>query len=56
MLSAGTHVEMLAPAEPAQDGVLTGMSGAAGQATGGARVIREPAGGESLTGQWRRHP
>ncbi|KZB84765.1 PEP/pyruvate-binding domain-containing protein [Amycolatopsis regifaucium] len=44
LLSDGTDVEALAPAEPAQDGVLVGMAGSAGQATGRARVIRDPAG------------
>ncbi|MEV4840957.1 PEP/pyruvate-binding domain-containing protein [Nonomuraea sp. NPDC049486] len=44
LLSDGTDVEALAPARPVQDGVLTGMSGAAGQATGRARVIRDPVG------------
>ncbi|MET8864967.1 PEP/pyruvate-binding domain-containing protein [Nonomuraea sp. NPDC004580] len=51
LLSDGTDVEMLAPAEPAQDGVLTGMSGAAGRATGRARVIRDPAGARIEPGE-----
>lgn len=51
LLSDGTDVEALAPAEPAQDGVLTGMSGAAGQATGRARVIRDPAGAHIEPGE-----
>ncbi|MEV4477683.1 PEP/pyruvate-binding domain-containing protein [Nonomuraea sp. NPDC049504] len=51
LLSDGTDVEMLAPAEPAQDGVLTGMSGAAGQATGRARVIHDPAGARIEPGE-----
>ncbi|OLZ58109.1 PEP/pyruvate-binding domain-containing protein [Amycolatopsis keratiniphila] len=44
LLSDGTDVEALVPPGPVQDGVLTGMAGAAGQATGRARVIRDPAG------------
>ncbi|WP_340687878.1 PEP/pyruvate-binding domain-containing protein [Amycolatopsis coloradensis] len=44
LLSDGTDVEALAPPGPVEDGVLTGMAGAAGQATGKARVIRDPAG------------
>ncbi|MEV4222768.1 PEP/pyruvate-binding domain-containing protein [Nonomuraea sp. NPDC049725] len=44
LLSDGTDVEALAPAVQAGDGVLTGMAGAAGRATGRARVIRDPAG------------
>ncbi|TMR93187.1 PEP/pyruvate-binding domain-containing protein [Nonomuraea basaltis] len=51
LLSDGTDVEALAPAEPAQDGVLTGMSGAAGLATGRARVIRDPAGAHIEPGE-----
>ncbi|UBU18428.1 PEP/pyruvate-binding domain-containing protein [Nonomuraea gerenzanensis] len=51
LLSDGTDVEALAPAEPAQDGVLTGMSGAAGHATGRARVIRDPAGARIEPGE-----
>ncbi len=51
LLSDGTDLEALAPAEPAQDGVLTGMSGAAGQATGRARVIRDPAGARIEPGE-----
>ncbi len=43
LLSDGTDVEALAPATRAEHGVLTGMSGAAGRATGRARVIRDPA-------------
>ncbi|WP_236808713.1 PEP/pyruvate-binding domain-containing protein [Amycolatopsis albispora] len=43
LLSDGTDVETLAPAGPAEDGVLTGMAGAAGRATGRARVILDPA-------------
>ncbi|TDE56587.1 pyruvate, water dikinase [Nonomuraea mesophila] len=43
LLSDGTDVEALAPQGPAEDGVLTGMAGAAGRATGRARVIRDPA-------------
>ncbi|MFE6613344.1 PEP/pyruvate-binding domain-containing protein [Amycolatopsis sp. NPDC057786] len=44
LLSDGTDVEALAPPGPAEDGVLVGMAGAAGQATGRARVIRDPVG------------
>ncbi|MEV0831096.1 PEP/pyruvate-binding domain-containing protein [Nonomuraea rubra] len=51
LLSDGTDVEALAPAQPAQDGVLTGMSGAAGQATGRARVIRDPVGARIEPGE-----
>ncbi|MEO3886701.1 PEP/pyruvate-binding domain-containing protein [Nonomuraea sp. B5E05] len=43
LLSDGTDVEALAPQGPVEDGVLTGMAGAAGRATGRARVIRDPA-------------
>ncbi len=51
LLSDGTDVEALAPAPPARDGVLTGMSGAAGQATGPARVIRDPMGAHLEPGE-----
>lgn len=51
LLSDGTDVEALAPAEPARNGVLTGMSGAAGRATGRARVIRDPAGAHIEPGE-----
>ncbi|WP_340682600.1 PEP/pyruvate-binding domain-containing protein [Amycolatopsis coloradensis] len=44
LLSDGTDVEALAPPRSAEDGVLVGMAGAAGQATGRARVIRDPVG------------
>ncbi|WP_101790456.1 PEP/pyruvate-binding domain-containing protein [Nonomuraea indica] len=44
LLSDGTDVEALAPRGPVEAGVLTGMAGAAGRATGRARVIRDPAG------------
>ncbi|MBB2915281.1 phosphohistidine swiveling domain-containing protein [Streptosporangium becharense] len=43
LLSDGTDVEALAPQGPVEDGVLKGMAGAAGRATGRARVIRDPA-------------
>ncbi|MEV0584559.1 PEP/pyruvate-binding domain-containing protein [Nonomuraea sp. NPDC050310] len=42
LLSDGTDVETLLPAGPVTDGTLTGMAGAAGRATGRARVIRDP--------------
>ncbi|MFG1946743.1 PEP/pyruvate-binding domain-containing protein [Nonomuraea sp. NPDC048826] len=51
LLSDGTDVETLAPKEPAGDGVLTGMAGAAGRATGRARVIRDPAGARIEPGE-----
>ncbi|UJW30402.1 pyruvate, water dikinase [Saccharothrix sp. AJ9571] len=51
LLSDGTDVEALAPTEPAEDGVLTGMAGAAGRATGKARVIRDPAGAHIEPGE-----
>ncbi|TDD17971.1 PEP/pyruvate-binding domain-containing protein [Nonomuraea diastatica] len=51
LLSDGTDVEALAPARPAQDGVLAGMSGASGQATGRARVIRDPVGARIEPGE-----
>ncbi|WP_043626037.1 PEP/pyruvate-binding domain-containing protein [Nonomuraea candida] len=51
LLSDGTDVEALAPAPPARDGVLTGMSGAAGRATGRARVILDPAGARIEPGE-----
>ncbi|QYC40884.1 Chondramide synthase cmdD [Nonomuraea coxensis DSM 45129] len=51
LLSDGTDVEALAPAPPARDGVLTGMSGAAGRATGRARVIRDPMGAHLEPGE-----
>ncbi|WP_049558627.1 PEP/pyruvate-binding domain-containing protein [Nonomuraea sp. SBT364] len=44
LLSDGTDVEALAPQGPVEDGVLVGMAGAAGRASGRARVIRDPAG------------
>ncbi|MBP2183633.1 PEP/pyruvate-binding domain-containing protein [Amycolatopsis magusensis] len=51
LLSDGTDVEALAPAPPVEDGVLTGMAGAAGRATGKARVIRDPAGAHIEPGE-----
>ncbi|MDA0632053.1 PEP-utilizing enzyme [Nonomuraea sp. MCN248] len=51
LLSDGTDVEALAPREPAGPGVLTGMAGAAGRATGRARVIRDPAGARVEPGE-----
>ncbi|NUS09188.1 MAG: pyruvate, water dikinase [Nonomuraea sp.] len=51
LLSDGTDVEALAPAQPARDGVLSGMSGAAGRATGRARVIRDPVGARIEPGE-----
>ncbi|MFE0156286.1 PEP/pyruvate-binding domain-containing protein [Nonomuraea sp. NPDC059007] len=51
LLSDGTDVEALAPAEVARDGVLVGMAGAAGRATGKARVIRDPAGAHIEPGE-----
>ncbi|WP_307796205.1 PEP/pyruvate-binding domain-containing protein [Amycolatopsis sp. 195334CR] len=51
LLSDGTDVEALAPAGPIEDGVLTGMAGAAGRATGKARVIRDPAGAHIEPGE-----
>ncbi|MEU8363852.1 PEP/pyruvate-binding domain-containing protein [Nonomuraea sp. NPDC048882] len=43
LLSDGTDLEALAPQGAVRDGVLVGMAGAAGRATGRARVIRDPA-------------
>ncbi|SES29993.1 pyruvate, water dikinase [Lentzea xinjiangensis] len=51
LLSGGTDLEALIPPAPAEDGVLTGMSGAAGRATGRARVIRDPAGAHIEPGE-----
>ncbi|WP_449062331.1 PEP/pyruvate-binding domain-containing protein [Planomonospora algeriensis] len=51
LLSDGTDVEALAPPGPVEDGVLTGMAGAAGRATGRARVIRDPAGARIEPGE-----
>ncbi|MEW9552221.1 PEP/pyruvate-binding domain-containing protein [Nonomuraea sp. NPDC050783] len=51
LLSDGTDVEALAPAPPARDGVLAGMPGATGRATGRARVIRDPAGARIEPGE-----
>ncbi|MGC7102963.1 PEP/pyruvate-binding domain-containing protein [Amycolatopsis lurida] len=51
LLSDGTDVETLAPASAAEDGVLTGMAGAAGHATGRARVILDPAGAHIEPGE-----
>nr|BFE77546.1 hypothetical protein GCM10020093_001470 [Planobispora longispora] len=51
LLSDGTDVEALAPSGPAEAGVLTGMAGAAGRATGRARVIRDPAGAHIEPGE-----
>ncbi|MEV4170160.1 PEP/pyruvate-binding domain-containing protein [Nonomuraea sp. NPDC049709] len=51
LLSDGTDVEALAPPGPVEDGVLTGMAGAAGRATGRARVIRDPAGAHIEPGE-----
>ncbi|RJL35955.1 PEP/pyruvate-binding domain-containing protein [Bailinhaonella thermotolerans] len=51
LLSDGTDVEALAPPDPAGEGVLTGMAGAAGQATGRARVILDPAGAHIEPGE-----
>jgi pyruvate,water dikinase len=44
-------VEALAPQGPVEDGVLVGMAGAAGRATGRARVIRDPAGAHIEPGE-----
>lgn len=51
LLSDGTDVEALAPQGPVEDGVLVGMAGAAGRATGRARVIRDPAGAHIEPGE-----
>ncbi|PZG49801.1 pyruvate, water dikinase [Spongiactinospora gelatinilytica] len=51
LLSDGTDVEALAPREPAEEGVLRGMAGAAGRATGRARVIHDPAGAHIEPGE-----
>lgn len=51
LLSDGTDVEALAPPAHVADGVLTGMPGAAGRATGRARVIRDPAGAHIEPGE-----
>jgi pyruvate,water dikinase len=51
LLSDGTDVEALAPRPPRGDGVLTGMAAAAGQATGRARVVRDPAGAHIEPGE-----
>ncbi|MFD9947444.1 PEP/pyruvate-binding domain-containing protein [Nonomuraea sp. NPDC059023] len=51
LLSDGTDVETLVPHGPAEEGVLTGMAGAAGRATGRARVIRDPAGAHIEPGE-----
>lgn len=51
LLSDGTDLEALAPTVPIEDGVLTGMAGAAGRATGRARVIRDPAGAHVEPGE-----
>ncbi|MBF8187169.1 pyruvate, water dikinase [Nonomuraea sp. K274] len=51
LLSDGTDVEALAPQGPVEDGVLIGMAGAAGRATGRARVIRDPSGAHIEPGE-----
>ncbi|MFI6501295.1 PEP/pyruvate-binding domain-containing protein [Nonomuraea typhae] len=51
LLSDGTDVEALAPPVRAEDGLLVGMAGAAGHATGRARVIRDPAGAHIEPGE-----
>ncbi|MFC5834571.1 PEP/pyruvate-binding domain-containing protein [Nonomuraea insulae] len=51
LLSDGTDVETLTPPGPVEKGVLTGMAGAAGRATGRARVIRDPAGAHIEPGE-----
>ncbi|RAS67335.1 pyruvate,water dikinase [Lentzea atacamensis] len=51
LLSDGTDLEALAPAVPADNGVLVGMSGAAGRATGRARVIHDPSGAHIEPGE-----
>jgi pyruvate,water dikinase len=51
LLSDGTDLEALAPQGPVEDGVLVGMAGAAGRATGRARVIRDPAGAHIEPGE-----
>ncbi|PZG04954.1 PEP/pyruvate-binding domain-containing protein [Nonomuraea aridisoli] len=51
LLSDGTDVEALAPRGPVEDGVLIGMAGAAGRATGRARVIRDPSGAHIEPGE-----
>ncbi|RBQ16295.1 pyruvate, water dikinase [Spongiactinospora rosea] len=51
LLSDGTDVETLAPPAPGEEGVLRGMAGAAGRATGRARVIHDPAGAHIEPGE-----
>ncbi|MFI6818378.1 PEP/pyruvate-binding domain-containing protein [Nonomuraea sp. NPDC050328] len=51
LLSDGTDLETVVEPLPAVDGVLTGMAGAAGRATGRARVIRDPAGARIEPGE-----
>ncbi|MFI6908753.1 PEP/pyruvate-binding domain-containing protein [Nonomuraea sp. NPDC050394] len=51
LLSDGTDVETLVPHGPVEAGLLTGMAGAAGRATGRARVIRDPAGAHIEPGE-----
>ncbi|MEV0624111.1 PEP/pyruvate-binding domain-containing protein [Nonomuraea sp. NPDC050404] len=51
LLSDGTDVAALAPPQEVVDGVLAGMSGAAGRATGRARVILDPAGARVEPGE-----
>ncbi|MEU4834523.1 PEP/pyruvate-binding domain-containing protein [Streptosporangium sp. NPDC023615] len=51
LLSDGTDVETLVPPAPREEGVLTGMAGAAGRATGRARVIRDPVGAHIEPGE-----
>ncbi|MFV2196629.1 PEP/pyruvate-binding domain-containing protein [Nocardiopsis sp. LOL_012] len=51
LLSDGTDVEAVLPRPPAEEGTLVGTAGAAGRATGRARVVRDPAGARIEPGE-----
>ncbi|MFW5415608.1 pyruvate, water dikinase [Nocardiopsis sp. CNT-189] len=51
LLSDGTDVEALIPAPPPVEGAMMGKPAAAGQATGRARVVRDPAGAHLEPGE-----
>ncbi|WP_017595331.1 PEP/pyruvate-binding domain-containing protein [Nocardiopsis potens] len=51
LLSDGTDVEALLPAPPPAEGAMVGKPAAAGQATGRARVVRDPVGAHLEPGE-----
>ncbi|GAB2482051.1 PEP/pyruvate-binding domain-containing protein [Nocardiopsis aegyptia] len=51
LLSDGTDVETLIPAEPAPEDALSGLAAASGRVTGRARVVHDPAGARIEPGE-----